>query len=182
VFFKLTAKTLVFGQSGVDIMHTVDLGLWIHLLSSIAVQYHNVAKMHNILSTSHVEGIWDRLSTRYDDICFEFVFYVLLCTVVYCCVLLCTVVYCCVLLCPVVSCCVLLCPVVSCCVLLCTGVYTCVLLCTLAVYSYVLVCTRVYSCVSSQEYTSVVYSRVACIYVCILIVYCCFQVSSFESG
>ena len=74
-------------------MHTVDLGLWMHLLSSVAVHFHNVAKMHNVLTTSQVEGIWDKLSTRYAAICYDLVSCMLLCTFVYSHVLSCTFVY-----------------------------------------------------------------------------------------
>jgi len=93
-------------------MHTVDLGLWIHLLSSVAVTYHNVAKKHNVLTTNQVEGIWDKLSTRYDALCYVLVCCILLCTPVHSCVLSCTVVYSHVLSYTLMYTCVLLCTVV----------------------------------------------------------------------
>lgn len=51
-------------QSGVDIMHTVDLGVWVHLLTCIAVKYDQVARKYNVLKAAEVSAIWDELGRR----------------------------------------------------------------------------------------------------------------------
>ena len=45
-------------------MHAVDLGIWTHLLSCIAVKYDKVASSHRLLAPAKVNKIWDRLIQR----------------------------------------------------------------------------------------------------------------------
>eukprot|EP00961_Rhodomonas_salina_P149177 2007879-Rhodomonas_salina.1 len=51
-------------MSGVDIMHTVDLGVWVHLLTCISVKYDQVARKYNVLKAAEVSAIWDELGQR----------------------------------------------------------------------------------------------------------------------
>lgn len=51
-------------QAGNDIMHTVDLGIWVHLLTCIAVQINDTCLEGNILLQAQVLPIWRELNNR----------------------------------------------------------------------------------------------------------------------
>ena len=56
--------TFVLGQSGLDLMHTVELGLWVHLLNCIAWTYDCTLKKYSILPHAKVTAVWDKLEKR----------------------------------------------------------------------------------------------------------------------
>jgi hypothetical protein len=45
-------------------MHTVDLGVWVHLLTCIACKFDASLKKYHILKADKIAGIWDRLAER----------------------------------------------------------------------------------------------------------------------
>jgi hypothetical protein len=45
-------------------MHTVDLGIWVHLLTCIASKYERTLKSHRILSAKQINAVWNRLGSR----------------------------------------------------------------------------------------------------------------------
>jgi hypothetical protein len=51
-------------QSGLDPMHTIDLGIWVHLLTCIASKYERTLKTHRILTAKQINAVWDRLGSR----------------------------------------------------------------------------------------------------------------------
>lgn len=51
-------------QAGLDPMHTVDLGIWVHLLTAIAYKYESTLKSPNILSQVTIDAVWKRLEER----------------------------------------------------------------------------------------------------------------------
>jgi hypothetical protein len=55
-------------QAVSDPMHTVDLGIWTHLLTCIACTYDNVVSQHRILPPKRVSSIWNKLEQRCKDL------------------------------------------------------------------------------------------------------------------
>ena len=51
-------------QSGCDIMHTVDLGVWVHLITAIAVKLDKTIRKHGILPARRITAVWDKLASR----------------------------------------------------------------------------------------------------------------------
>jgi hypothetical protein len=51
-------------QSGCDIMHTVDLGIWVHLITSIAVKLDKTMKKYGILPAHRIAAVWEKLASR----------------------------------------------------------------------------------------------------------------------
>lgn len=49
-------------------MHTVDLGVWVHLLLCIACKYDATLRKYGLLSHKEVMGVWDRLASRVRDL------------------------------------------------------------------------------------------------------------------
>jgi hypothetical protein len=45
-------------------MHTIDLGIWVHLLTCIASKYERTLKTHCILTAKQINAVWDRLGSR----------------------------------------------------------------------------------------------------------------------
>ena len=48
-------------------MHTVDLGIWVHLLTCIASKYDNVLHKYGILPAADIAKVWDKLAKRAAD-------------------------------------------------------------------------------------------------------------------
>jgi hypothetical protein len=51
-------------QSGCDIMHTVDLGIWVHLITAIAVKLDKTIRKYGILPAHRIAAVWDKLGSR----------------------------------------------------------------------------------------------------------------------
>jgi hypothetical protein len=51
-------------QSGCYIMHTVDLGIWVHLITAIAVKIDRTIRRYGILPAKRVAAVWEKLATR----------------------------------------------------------------------------------------------------------------------
>jgi hypothetical protein len=49
-------------------MHTVDLGIWVHLLRCIAVKIDTTVRKHGILAANKVNRVWDNLSERANEL------------------------------------------------------------------------------------------------------------------
>ena len=64
----LYANMCVCAQSGLDIMHTADLGLWVHILNCIAWKYDKTLKRYRVLPTAKVTGVWNKLEKRALDL------------------------------------------------------------------------------------------------------------------
>ena len=47
-------------------MHAVDLGIWAHLMTCVAVRYDKVASSHRLLHPAKVNKIWEKLAKRTD--------------------------------------------------------------------------------------------------------------------
>ena len=47
-----------------DFMHTVDLGIWVHLITAIGVKIENILKYKQILSPAQISQVWDKLQRR----------------------------------------------------------------------------------------------------------------------
>jgi hypothetical protein len=45
-------------------MHTVDLGIWVHLLTCVAAKIDSTVNKHGVLPPSKVAAVWTRLSDR----------------------------------------------------------------------------------------------------------------------
>jgi hypothetical protein len=45
-------------------MHTVDLGIWVHLLTCFACKIDATVRMHGVLPANKVSGVWTKLSNR----------------------------------------------------------------------------------------------------------------------
>jgi hypothetical protein len=56
--------THVLVQSGLDIMHTVDLGIWVHLMDAIAWKVDQTLKTYDILPSDRVSSVWNKLHER----------------------------------------------------------------------------------------------------------------------
>lgn len=55
-------------QAGLDPMHTVDLGIWVHLITAIAYKYDEILNCMGLLSPARIANAWKRLSSRCQDI------------------------------------------------------------------------------------------------------------------
>lgn len=63
--FSSDCRLLV--QSGLDPMHTVDLGIWVHLLTAISVRIDSTVRKYGILKGKKIEAVWDRIVERAGD-------------------------------------------------------------------------------------------------------------------
>ncbi len=43
-------------------MHTVDLGVWVHLITAIAVKLNKTIRKHGILPAQRIAAVWDKLA------------------------------------------------------------------------------------------------------------------------
>jgi hypothetical protein len=48
-------------------MHTVDLGIWVHMMRAIAVRIDDTLRSHGILTEREVNEVWIELVERSDD-------------------------------------------------------------------------------------------------------------------
>lgn len=52
-------------QAGMDVLHAVDLGVWVHFLTAVAVRYKNVlSEVPNVLSKTEINNVWSKLNQR----------------------------------------------------------------------------------------------------------------------
>ena len=52
-------------QAGMDVLHAVDLGVWVHFLTAVAVRYKNIlSEVPNVLSKTEINNVWSKLNQR----------------------------------------------------------------------------------------------------------------------
>jgi hypothetical protein len=45
-------------------MHTIDLGIWVHLLTAVAYKLDKTVRYGGVLSAAKVAGVWKKLEDR----------------------------------------------------------------------------------------------------------------------
>ncbi len=60
--------TLSCSQAGLDPLHTVDLGIWVHMLTAIAYKIDETLEYGSILGRGRIEDVWKRLCDNAEHI------------------------------------------------------------------------------------------------------------------
>jgi hypothetical protein len=64
VYFKY-----ILMQAAMDVLHAVDLGVWVHLLTAVAMRYKNILTAEkNMLTSTQVANVWDKLNRRVEEL------------------------------------------------------------------------------------------------------------------